>query len=920
MERIFKIAVCSIIAAGSFGASVAVRAGNPYDLKQTVAEVQAPERVFVNANGNICVDFGRDAFGWLEISAPQPGLDYFLGIGESLLKNGVLNRNPGRVVRSLGVAWHTEKAGFQRVPIAPDLRNSFSAKEGEPAGVRPEFGIVMPFRAVEIYKAGFPITKDTIRRHVVSYPADRSESSFTCNDARLDKVYDFCKHTMFATSFAGKFVDGDRERIPYEADAYASQLNWYAVSSDYAYPRTSIEYLYSHPTWPTEFQQISVLSAWTDWMWTGDTGSLKKHYSILKEKKLLTRFERKEDGLVLSGGEKCHPHGCNRFGLADIADWPIVERDGFDFRDVNAIVNAFHYRSLLAMADIAGAIGEESDAAAFRLKAEKLKRTYEKAFFNEKTGLFVDGEGSRHSSLHVNVLAVVFGLAEGERAQHIANWLAMRGMACSVYFSQYLMEALFKTGRADAAIALMTASHDRSWLGMLSCGATITMESWNMLVKPNMDWNHSWGATPLNAISRFLCGVTPLKPGFAEISVAPSPGPLEKLEASVPTQAGVVKIKIDGDRLDVDSPAPAVVRWRGRTVRTKGGKTTVEPAKTVFASSFGFNPDDATQVLQKAFDSGAGKIVVDRQASDWVSGPLFVTNSNVEVEFQEGAMLRAREGVFGCSDDYLLTIRGATNVMVRRLAFCVSSGSGVKVENVRNLLLDRVACKGAFGDGLNVVSASGLEVRRCSFSSARCGLRIKPDGEYASVENMLFEECDFGKNVTTGIGIDLSGLGIGSTPATAAFRCCKSFGNGGNGLETCASSNGKPIGGKFVFEHCKFNRNGKRAAHLANHVTGSVLFGFRKCTFELEGGSGNEAILLDNSAVSRDFGGISFNDDIVDVNGKCEPLGFSGKVGYGIADVEGVLHENRNGYRQPYRMDIFKESHSSSSRNGGLSK
>ena len=35
----------------------------------------------------------------------------------------------------------------------------------------------------------------------------------------------------------------------------------------------------------------------------------------------------------------------------------------------------------------------------------------------------------------------------------------------------------------------------------------------------------------------------------------------------------------------------------------------------VTASSFGWNPTDATRCLQAAFDSGAKKVVVDRQAS-----------------------------------------------------------------------------------------------------------------------------------------------------------------------------------------------------------------------------------------------------------------------------------------------------------------
>ena len=45
---------------------VDVLAGDPYDLKATIAEVQYPERVFTNDAGNVVVDFGKDAFGWFD--------------------------------------------------------------------------------------------------------------------------------------------------------------------------------------------------------------------------------------------------------------------------------------------------------------------------------------------------------------------------------------------------------------------------------------------------------------------------------------------------------------------------------------------------------------------------------------------------------------------------------------------------------------------------------------------------------------------------------------------------------------------------------------------------------------------------------------------------------------------------------------
>ena len=77
-------------------------------------------------------------------------------------------------------------------------------------------------------------------------------------------------------------------------------------------------------------------------------------------------------------------------------------------------------------------------------------------------------------------------------------------MACSPYFAQYLLEALFKSGRRDAAIALLVSEGPRSWLGMLRQGATMTMEAWSLDAKPNQDWNHAWGAAPANLLPRFL--------------------------------------------------------------------------------------------------------------------------------------------------------------------------------------------------------------------------------------------------------------------------------------------------------------------------------------------------------------------------------------------------------------------------------
>ena len=563
-----RMQLTNLLTLAAVFATACTYAGDPAALKATVSEVQVPERVFTNATGGIVVDFGKDAFGWLEIDAPAAGLDYFLNIGEVLRETtGHVDRKPGPCVRARGVKWHTEKAGFQRVPVAPDLRNLFTAGEGSPARLPEKYGVVTPFRAVEFYQADFPVTAQTVRRHVITYPADRNESSFSCDDAKLVKVYDFCKYSILATSFAGLYVDGDRERVPYEGDAYINQLSQYAISSDERLSRASHEYLLRHPTWPTEWKQHSVMMAWTDWMWTGSTESLTRTYDVLKNEKLLLSRAR-PDGLLTSPGEALT--GPNR--ECDLIDWPPRDRDGYVFRPVSAVVNAFHYRNLGQMADMARALSKAEDAAFFADRATRVRAAYMRVFRDPADGLYRDGEGTDHKGFHAQVAALAFGLVPDAEKRRVAETLVRRGMVCSVYYAQYLLEALYAAGCEKEALALMVSDSDRSWLGMLRQGATITMEAWNLYDKPNLDWNHAWGTPPLNIISRYVLGVTPLEPGFAKISVKPQVGGLRQMKGLVPTTRGAVKVDVDGDALKVTVPAQAVVTWRGKVHHVQPGE------------------------------------------------------------------------------------------------------------------------------------------------------------------------------------------------------------------------------------------------------------------------------------------------------------------------------------------------------------
>ena len=192
------------------------------------------------------VDFGQVSFAGLEvqIANPTPGQSMTISLGEALSGPQTIDRKPGGSVRFLS-STITLEAGKQlyRVSLTPADRRRMSDSVGP----------VMPFRYAEIEGAPSQLGKDNIRQLAVHYPFDDNAAHFESADPKLNAVWSISYHTIKATSFGSVFIDGDRERKPYEADAYLNQLGWYSCTTDTTLPRYSWEYLVGHPTWPTEW-------------------------------------------------------------------------------------------------------------------------------------------------------------------------------------------------------------------------------------------------------------------------------------------------------------------------------------------------------------------------------------------------------------------------------------------------------------------------------------------------------------------------------------------------------------------------------------------------------------------------------------------------------------------------------------------
>ncbi|TFG96492.1 MAG: alpha-L-rhamnosidase, partial [Calditrichales bacterium] len=229
---------------------------------------------------------------------------------------------------------------------------------------------------------------------------------------------------------------------------------------------------------------------------------------------------------------------------------PEGERDGYVFTPVNTVVNAFHYRSLVLIGRIANVLGRVQEAERFFKRAEMVKIAFNKQFLNRTTGIYVDGIGTEHSSLHANMFPLAFGLVPDNNLSRVVAFIKSRGMACSVYGAQYLLEALFAAGETEYALQLMTSESKRSWMNMIRAGSTMTTEAWDEYFKPNLTWNHAWGSAPANIIARKLMGIEPLKPAYRTIRVKPQLGNLRYAHIKKPTIRGMVEVTWQRDEDD----------------------------------------------------------------------------------------------------------------------------------------------------------------------------------------------------------------------------------------------------------------------------------------------------------------------------------------------------------------------------------
>ncbi len=432
------------------------------------------------------------------------------------------------------------------------------------------------FRYAEVTGAPQPLTAASAAALVLAYPAQPGLSAMSTSSAPLNEVWQFTKNTVEALNLSPYVDSPTRERSSaYAGDEYIHQLAQAMADGDSALAQYSLEYVLTYmalgesisPPLIAEYEELAPVAALAQWQQTGDPAVLTALYPELEE--MLPTQYLAADGLV---DMPVNPfHGAHPLAGVpqQMTDWPASERDGFVFSPQNTVVNAFAYAAYAAMAQVAVVVGDHPGARDDAAIAARIKAAMRARLYDQKTGAFRDGVGVAHEAIQSSVYSVALGVASPAQAKTAAAWIARRGMACSVYCAAYLLEALYDGGQPQAALSLMTADSNNSWLHMIALGAGSTMEVWNPPLKGNLTYSHAWAASPAYVIPQYLFGVRALTPGWGTVLVRPQPASLPRGSVQVPTPRGPVGVAFTSGagrfsaRVDVPATATAEVALPG---------------------------------------------------------------------------------------------------------------------------------------------------------------------------------------------------------------------------------------------------------------------------------------------------------------------------------------------------------------------
>lgn len=248
---------------------------------------------------------------------------------------------------------------------------------------------------------------------------------------------------------------------------------------------------------------------------------------------------------------------------------------------LSAVENLFYLYALQGLEEIERTFGERHLAAHYAEKAARLSAAVRRRFWSDARGVLsdtVEHDSFSEQALAMSVLTGLLSESEKDAAMRLVEAAPKDLTPATVYFNHYLFEAFFACGWSDLFFRRLDLwrSYVRLHMSTLQESPMETDGS-----DPRSDC-HAWGAHPLYHLAVHVAGIQPVLHGFKRVRVAPQPGPLKFVRASMPTPGGTVSVdlKFDLPRVSGQVTLPPGIAgefvWRNKRIELRDGVNCIE--------------------------------------------------------------------------------------------------------------------------------------------------------------------------------------------------------------------------------------------------------------------------------------------------------------------------------------------------------
>jgi hypothetical protein len=297
------------------------------------------------------------------------------------------------------------------------------------------------------------------------------------------------------------------------------------------------------------------------WMYRNDNGFIKN--KLVGERVILDFFSKYQQ-----------PDG----SLKNTPYWAFVDWAGNlagDVKGTDGSAAIYDLQLLWAYqwaAEMEAQTGLQDYARIYHQKAEQLKVTIQRKYWDPVKKLYADTKEKTGYSQHANSLAILTRMVGNVDMPAVVNGLLNDKSLtqCTVYFKYYLNQALIKAGRGNDYM---------SWLGIWQENIAMGLTTWAEYSDINSSRSdcHAWGASPNIEFYRTVLGIDSYAPGFSKIKIEPHLGSLTNIDGEIPHPEGKVSVRyfLEGDKWKINISLPlktsGIFVWKAKTYMLKAG-------------------------------------------------------------------------------------------------------------------------------------------------------------------------------------------------------------------------------------------------------------------------------------------------------------------------------------------------------------